>query len=383
MKNYLILLFLILIPVASAQNSNITLNRPNSSSEAQQGSVNFTASHILGNYTSAEESTLIGGLGSGDKGSVWFNSTLNSIGLWTGSKVVRFSGFDFGNGSAGVQTITGTTTLTTDGYYTNLTISSTGTLLTRGYRIFVNGTLTINSGGVIHNDGPNGASATTQTGAAAGTGVAGVYIGGSINPGGGATGVAGVGAQANNISNNANCGGNGGNGGAGGSGGSGAGGTARTNNKTVRIIQYPTYDYVVGTTLLLGGASGVGGSSGAGDGTNLGRGGGAGGAGGGMIAIFANQIINNGTIRSNGGNGGNGANATVGNVGGGGGGAGGGGGCIYLYYSSYSGSGSLLVNGGTGGTGGTGFGTGVAGGNGGNGTSGTIYRYNVVTQTWD
>lgn len=383
MKNIILSLLILGVSSASAQNSNIILNRPDSSQVGQSGTVNFTASTKLGSYSSAGEATLISGLGVSDAGSVWWNTTLNSLGLWTGSKVVRYGMFDFGNGSSGVVTITGTTTLTTDAYYSNLTINSGGILITRGVRVFVNGLLTVNAGGIVHADGTNGASSSSQTGGISGSGIPTVFIGGSASSGGGATGVAGVGVQAGGITNSGNCGGNAGNGGAGGSGASGAGGASRVQNKTSRLIQHATYEYRVGTSMLLGGASGPGGSSGAGDGTNLGRGGGAGGVGAGIVAIYAREIINNGTIRANGGNGGNGASGTVGNIGGGGGGGGAGGGCVYLYYTEYSGSGVIEVNGGTGGTGGTGFGTGTAGNNGGNGIAGNIYRYNVVTQTWE
>ena len=53
-------------------------------------------------------------------------------------------GTSFGDGSDGPVTISsGTTTLTRDMYYSDLTVSSTGVLLTAGYRIFVSGTLTV------------------------------------------------------------------------------------------------------------------------------------------------------------------------------------------------------------------------------------------------
>ena len=70
----------------------------------------------------------------------------------------------YGDGSAGDVTITGgTTTLVADTYYDNLTVDGTGILDTDGYRVFVRGTLTVETGGIIRN---NGLSSTTGTGAA-------------------------------------------------------------------------------------------------------------------------------------------------------------------------------------------------------------------------
>lgn len=144
-------------------------------------------------------------------------------------------------------------------------------------------------------------------------------------------------------------------------------------------------------TRPLGGSAGSGSGGGGGGGTeavgeNGGGGGGGGGSGssGGCIAIFAKQIINNGTISAaggNGGNGGDGGNSSGGtnsiNAPGGGGGGGGAGGVIILVYGDLSGSGTVVVTGGSAGSAGA-NGTGAVGaptsaGNGTAGNDGKLY----------
>jgi hypothetical protein len=75
------------------------------------------------------------------------------------------SSFDFlyGIGVSGSATIAGTTTLTSEAHYTDLTITSTGILKPAGYRIFVSGTLTIDAGGSINDDGGNASGSTAGT----------------------------------------------------------------------------------------------------------------------------------------------------------------------------------------------------------------------------
>jgi hypothetical protein len=75
----------------------------------------------------------------------------------------------FGDGFDGDATISTTTTLTQDKFYDDLTVTSAGTLNSGGYRIYVKGTLTIDSGGVIANDGSSATSRTGASGAPAGT----------------------------------------------------------------------------------------------------------------------------------------------------------------------------------------------------------------------
>ena len=96
-------------------------------------------------------------------------------------------------------------------------------------------------------------------------------------------------------------------------------------------------------------------------------------AGGFLMLISAGNLVNNGTIRANGGNGSNGSVGANGNAGGGGGGGGAGGGVIALAHKgTYTNTGTVQVNGGAGGTGGVGIGTGETGQNGTAGGVGTV-----------
>lgn len=79
------------------------------------------------------------------------------FGLWTG------------DGSDGDVTITGgTTTLARDMFYNSLTITGTGVLATNGWRVFVKGTLSIATGGVMSCDGPSAAGSLGGAWAAGG-----------------------------------------------------------------------------------------------------------------------------------------------------------------------------------------------------------------------
>ena len=121
----------------------------------------------------------------------------------------------FGNGANGDAVITGTTTLSQDTYYNNLTVNSGGILDPGGYQIFVKGTLTIASGGHIKRDG--------NTGSVGSNGI------GQTGGGGGAGGVAVTGVTVPS-SIAGTVGGNGGQGGANGGGNPGQGGQAPTNS---------------------------------------------------------------------------------------------------------------------------------------------------------
>jgi hypothetical protein len=271
--------------------------------------------------------------------------TLNYLGL-------------FGDGSDGAATLDGAATvawaaltggnlytMSRDAYLTNLTVNSGQTIKFNGFRLFVNGTLTNNSGGILGTAGNNASGAT-----------AGAKLnGGTLNNGqAGAAGGTGVGAQGTQgmVSTS----------GAGGASGGTAGGAARVgqliNVASVKGVMATPFVATVGiwqngsaSALFVSGGSG--GSAGAGDGTNAGGGGGSGGP---IIVIFAAAFVNNGTIQASGGNGGNGAG---GNAGGGGGGSGG---LVVTYTrSAITGSGTTTL---TGGTGGSAAGTGTGGSNG-------------------
>lgn len=276
----------------------------------------------------------------------------------------------FGDAGDGDVTITGTTTLSREMHYNNLTVSATGKLKPNGNRIFVAGTLTIASGGSIDDDGT---SATNQVGP---TGfVARNYLGGSgTNAGSGWSIVAFNAANGNNAIANTNSSPNslnvqpaGGNGGNSSTRTGGTGGTAPAN-ATPQRWSGRILDGRGSFGAFNGGAGGGGGAVTVGGYTSGTFISGGGGSGAGIVWIAAKTIANSGNISAKGGNG---ANASVG-VGTGevGGGGGGGGGLVGIITKSTSVGGTVSVAGGTGGTGAA-----VGGGTGGNGTAGADGAY--------
>jgi len=330
--------------------------------------------------------------------------------------------FSFGDGSDGAHTTSGNETLTTDKYYTNLTVATGHTLNTGGYRIFVNGTLTLEGTGKIVRNGNTGTAGTNASGQTAGTGGAGAsaladgYLKGSVAGvvgSDGVTGMAGGGAwqcpsaptagtagtaTTNSIGSNGSVGGTGG-----ASGGTGGVATA-SNVKLIANWHLQTLLDIGSTGASVkydnsgGAGSGCGGDGGCNAVNGVGGGGGGGGgsaSSGGIIAIYAKNIVigANASIEADGGvggNGGNGGNASGNNTsqggGGGGTGAGGNGGQIILVYNELTNDGSITVAGGlagqTVGTGGLdnptyGGGDGSAGGLGANGSVGTIRQFQL------
>jgi hypothetical protein len=260
-------------------------------------------------------------------------------------------GMFFGDGSDGDVTVTGgTTTLTRDMFYDDLTISSTGILAVAGFRVFVRGLLTIEASGVLHADGANAIA-----NAGGGFGVQGTVDRGGV----GASGVSGA-AGANGTSVSTSLGGAGGNGGAGASGAGGTGGTATAPAAAVGPPRFPSvFGWARNSTSVLAYTGGGGGASGGGDATPTH--GGGGGSGGNILVVVARTISNSGTIRANGGAGaarGFGTNP--------GGGGGGGGGAVIIVSTSTSVGGTVTA---AGGTFGAGAGTGV---NGVAGSAGTV-----------
>jgi len=277
----------------------------------------------------------------------------------------------FGDGSDGDVTISGSTSLTRDMYYDNLTVEAAGNLNPNGFRIFVKGTLT-NEGTIARNGnaGGNGGNAGpiySGTGGTAGAALASGSVQGSIAGKAGTAGGGGAGTMGDSVAKSL-----GADGVAGGFGndpgnpapqGGAAGSKTGTiynsiSNFTAAYLMYdfyPTPDYL---------RSSAGSGSGAGGKGWGGRGGGGGGSGspGGIIFLAAKNVVNNGTISLIGGNGGNGGDGAVDGTyppnefaGGGGGGGGGSGGVLVYINSASSGSGTISVAGGTGGTGGTGY----------------------------
>ena len=215
----------------------------------------------------------------------------------------------FGNGSDGDVTISANASLFTDMYYNNLTINTGIVLDTHGFRIFVEGTCTLN--GTISN---NGTDPITSNGTIEGT------IGGGSNGGigGGSTGNRGVDAVNSMGGQGGHCGGF-----------MITGGTGGTNVvptfkegdvKILNALPHALTCRTLSGALVSGGASGGGG-----DGAK----GGAGGGGGGLVMIAARAFSGTGSIQANGRAG---IDGTVGISGGGGGG--GGGGCVVIVTTS-------------------------------------------------
>jgi hypothetical protein len=324
---------------------------------------------------------------------------------WTGLSYQGSTGItqvapykSMGDGSDGNVTISsGTTSLTRDMYYNNLTINSTGILSTNGWKVFVKGILDLSSAqaGAIQWNGNNGGDASGSTGGSAPS----AQPGGSlIGISGGGVGTTGTTATGTTGTTGATLNGSGGVGGDGGRGGFGNAGTSagaaggRTPGNPASFAIYETNLLGIQVTPLGGGGGGGSGSAGSGDGsTNTGGGSGAGGNGGGIIALYVNTLVKSnstpaGVIQANGGTGGAGGNGSGSGAGGGGGGGGGAGGWIYLAYNRVYGPkiDSLIKSqGGDGGRGGSGSGgTNPAGATGGNGGSGgRITVINVPLRT--
>jgi hypothetical protein len=312
----------------------------------------------------------------------------------------------FGDGSDGNVTISsGTTTLTRDMYYNNLTLSGTGVLNNGGFIIFVAGTLDISAapaGAILPTVASNGNAASGTNNSVGGLQLTNIGLntgrtipfGNSAAAGGDGTTTNGaVGGQNTTTAaikavNGGEGGGrvtNSGNAGAGSSGTGGLGGQITAPNAypvhyaSTFIVQY------MGANVRFSGQGGSGGGSGGGDGTNKGGGGGSGALGADGIVIYANTINRGGStaagaIQGTGGVGGTGRSpgtvVTNGACGGGGGGGGGGGPWMYIVFQTLSGStatNAIRAIGGAGGLAGNGVknGTGTAvGGVGGQGGGG-------------
>ena len=149
-----------------------------------------------------------------------------------------------GDGGDGNVTISsGTTTLTRDMFYNNLTISGTGSIFTNGYRIFVKNILDLSNApvGAINFNGANGANASGSTPGAVGTAI----VAGSVA--GTQAGSAGFAGVTLNGGSSASAGGTGGNGGS--SNSSGAGG--------IGLFAF-TFTVTAGNTASVGAAYSVG-----------------------------------------------------------------------------------------------------------------------------
>jgi len=334
----------------------------------------------------------------------WVQMWLNTEGVHFGDtvdftyagSVMGLPNAIYGSGKDGADTITEDETLTSDKFYTNLTINTGVTLYSGGYRIFVSETLTINGTGTIScagSNGGNGGNGTRNIGGFGSAGTAGIggaanYLAGGFDGKTGGSGsdpsynaastaaagihgtaqtsaraLVGAGAAGGGFSGYVGCGTradgtlyneNGATSGAASNGGAAA---------STSIISYPyILPYLTTFLDLEAGAypakyTGGGGSGSGGGGcgasyttssqiSHAGAGGGGGGSGGsgGILLLFANRIVmtGSGSITVAGGNGGNGGNGgssdsggQAGHGGGGSGGGGGNGGVLVLVYSSF------------------------------------------------
>ncbi len=270
----------------------------------------------------------------------------------------------YGDGSDGDVTISSTTTLTRDMYYNNLTVNSSQTLNTNGYRIFVKGILTNN--GYIQNNGSNGVPGNLTGGSPGYGGAAGTLGGGGTggyqfgywddtpcytSPGGGGGGIVLIVARA--IINNGTIRANGGNAG------------------NVTTSQEHSGNGSSGTNMTssFGGAGGAGGSSGSYTGGSGGTVTAPTAAQGGIRALPFAILLRDGTTQFTGGAGGGGGGAYDGYYASGGGG-GGGGVVVIVYGSATWGTEQALA--GSGGSGWNGGGTGSGG------APGTVIKIQVA-----
>jgi hypothetical protein len=280
----------------------------------------------------------------------------------------------FGTGADSTVIVgAGSTTLTRDMHYLNLTVPVGSLILSAGYRIYVQDTLTLN--GIISDSGSaggNGGSTTGSAGGSAGlaasTRAAGYLPAPTLGVNGGAGGTSGAagsnGSNGTAIVNSIGASGIAGKqggfvGGAGGAAGA-ATALAATSGGMRNFVNVNLHRAFASTSLVtpLGHGGNGGSGGGKGSGSFGGGGGGASGGNGGYVNIFARTIQGSGSISVIGGAGGAGGTSTGG--GGGGGGNGGNGGYLGLIYRGLYPSVNLLYTGGAlglGGSGSAGYGT--------------------------
>lgn len=308
----------------------------------------------------------------------------------------RRPGIVFGNGSDGNVTISGTTVLASDKNYIDLTITNSGILLTNGFVVRVDGTLTIQGGGKLmagdvslaassnrwgqdaHSNGNPGIGTITKD--------TGTILGGASGGVAGFTPDVPIAGEDTHFS----LGGFGGAGGTGGAAGGspfafiGASDVGNVNSAVPRLLaesyltpgMVPTISGATGTPKVMTMQGIQGGSGGGGGATGSVLSGGGGGSGGGVVAVLA-RTLNTAAASSiyapgypggpcAGGSGG----ATAGT-----GGGGGGGGVVLAWFANRLGT--LLTSaaacpGGVPGSDGTGATTALAG------TAGTVHEFQVT-----
>lgn len=301
------------------------------------------------------------------------------------------SGYNFGTGEDGDATISGSTTLTREMYYRNLTVTAAGNLNPGGYRIYVSGILTIDSGGVIQRNGNDGSPGVGTSGGSAGAAITNgeILITSGVIGAVGANGTSNANGSAGSVAATSTVSVGGfstGSGGAGGNGSTGlTGGTTRTATTGTSRPALPTILNVNMVGNKTSGYGGHGGASGGGTASKAGSGGGGGGGGGAIVLMYVNTLNNSGSITANGGAGGSGVGSvdSGGNASGpGGGGGGGSGGYVGIIVNSIVSLGTITANGGAGGIAGAASGGATAGVNGGDGGIGFAKIYELRTNKW-
>jgi hypothetical protein len=304
----------------------------------------------------------------------------------------------FGDGSDGAVTISsGTTVLSREMYYTNLTISGTGSLDPNGFRVLGTGILDLTNApaNAIQRNGGSGFTAITKAAGLAPVRVSNnsAVLMAAFNGGAGAaaTSNAPVAGTALSYAGNYLLGGVAGRGGGTAAGSGSSAGAAGTENLNYSRFVERTFLNNSSGGFRVGSGDGAG-ASGGGNGT-AGTGGGSGGTGqgGGAIAIFFKTISRGastavGCISSNGGDSGGGGApfASGGAAGAGSGGAGAG--FIQILYLTLTGTtatNAIQANGGNGGAGGAdSFSTNRGAGGGEGGRGGAIVVFNATTKIY-
>lgn len=290
-----------------------------------------------------------------------FNS-LTDTAVGTSTKFNEMVSYVYGSGVDGnVSKSTGTTNITKDMHYNNLSLTGDAVLVNgsaaskSSYRIFVKDTLTLGGTAIINANGNAGADDTAGAAKTYDNTTLGSSAAGGAGGASDADGTAGGAVSALSMGGAGGAGGKGGESGkAGGAGGAataitskvGGDGTKIGGILALRNFLYGPLGEIPGVNggLLNGGAGGGGG--GGDDDTKKG---GGGGGGGGVVIISAKKIVATGTpkITANGGAGGKGESDL------GGGGGGGGGGVVLVYTEADTVEGvTIEVKGGAGGTGG-------------------------------
>jgi hypothetical protein len=222
-------------------------------------------------------------------GGIQFGSGQDGIAIFDGVNVFAFASL-----------VGATYTLTRDIFLNTGEVKPNIELKTGGFRIFCNGTFTVDALGIVSNDGKSAVAGVA--GAASALGSTGIGTAGG-NGRAANTGLPGT-DQTNTLGDASAAGGPGG---AGGANAGGAGGTYTPSasnggaNYSIAMLTGFMFGQTSGgnqaQSLVIGGGAGGGG----GGSDNAGVTGGGGGGGGGPLYLHAFHLTNNGTIRANGG----------------------------------------------------------------------------------